>query len=86
MKKSTALLRLAGVLLVFGTIFSGLVPGLASAAPTTDPCTTNSCFVGGLCRPCEDGGAQPCQVRVCCGVTTITTCGTCVLHCVPPPV
>lgn len=82
MKRSTALLRLAGVLLLFGAIFSGLVPGFTPPAQAV-ACT--SCFVGGLCRPCEDGGAQPCQTRVCCGVTTITVCGNCVLHCVPPP-
>ena len=81
MKRSTALLRLVGVALLLGVILSGSLPGLASADP--DPCP--NCFVGGLCRPCEDGGAQPCQTRTCCGVTRITVCGTCVLHCVPPP-
>ncbi len=84
MKRSTALLRLAGVLLLFGVITSGLVPGLTPTAQA-QVVTCNSCFVGGLCRPCEDGGAQPCQTRVCCGMTTITVCGNCVLHCVPPP-
>ena len=84
MKRSTALLRLAGVLLLFGAIGSGLVPGLTPSVQA-GPCTTNDCFIGGLCQPCEDGGARPCQTRVCCGVTTITVCGNCVLHCVPPP-
>ena len=84
MKRSTALLRLVGVLLVFGAIISGLVPGLTPPAQA-QVVTCDSCFVGGLCRPCEDGGAQPCQTRVCCGVTTITVCGNCRLHCVPPP-
>jgi hypothetical protein len=83
MKRSTTLLRLAGVLLLFGVIFSGLIPGLTPSAQATVACT--DCRIGGLCRPCEGGGAQPCQTRVCCGVTTITVCGTCVLHCVPPP-
>jgi hypothetical protein len=83
MKRSTALLRLAGVLLLFGVIF-GLVPGLTTSAQATTV-TCDSCFIGGLCQPCEDGGARPCQTRVCCGVTTITVCGNCVLHCVPPP-
>jgi hypothetical protein len=82
MKRSMTLLRLAGALLLLGTVLSGLVPGLT---PPARAVTCNSCFVGGLCRPCEDGGAQPCQTRVCCGVTTITSCGTCTLHCVPPP-
>ncbi len=84
MKRSTALLRLAAALLLFGAIVSGLVPGLTPSVQA-DPCSTNDCFIGGLCQPCEDGGARPCQTRVCCGVTTITVCGTCVLHCVPPP-
>jgi hypothetical protein len=83
MKGSTALLRLAGVLLLCGALFSGLVPGLTAPAQATAACT--DCFVGGLCQPCEDGGGRPCQTRVCCGVTTITVCGNCVLHCVPPP-
>jgi|GEM_PF-6214775 len=80
MKRSTVL-RLAGVLLLFGAIFFGLGP--TPPAQATIACT--DCRIGGLCRPCEDGGAQPCQTRVCCGVTTITVCGNCVLHCVPPP-
>ncbi|HSS77426.1 MAG TPA: hypothetical protein VLV54_11845 [Thermoanaerobaculia bacterium] len=80
MKRSTVL-RLAGVLLLFGAIFSGFGP--TPPAQATIACT--DCRIGGLCRPCEDGGAQPCQTRVCCGVTTITVCGNCVLHCVPPP-
>jgi hypothetical protein len=84
MKRSTALLRLAGVLLLFGTIFSGLVPGLTPPAQATITGCTD-CRIGGLCQPCEDGGARPCQTRVCCGVTTITVCGTCVLHCELPP-
>ena len=85
MKRSTALYRLLGVLILFGALFSGLVPGIASPAGATDPTTCTDCRIGGLCRPCEDGGGQPCQTRVCCGVTTITVCGNCVLHCVPPP-
>jgi hypothetical protein len=84
MMRSKALLRLAVVLLLFGAMVSGLVPGLMTSAQA-DPCSTNQCFIGGLCQPCEDGGARPCQTRVCCGVTTITVCGNCVLHCVPPP-
>jgi hypothetical protein len=82
--RSKALLRLAVVLLLFGAMVSGLVPGLTASAQA-GPCSTNDCFIGGLCQPCEDGGARPCQTRVCCGVTTITVCGTCTLHCVPPP-
>jgi hypothetical protein len=77
MRRSTALLRLALAMLLLAAAFQ--VPALA------DPTPCDSCFVGGLCQPCEDGGKRPCQVRVCCGVTTITTCGTCTLHCVPPP-
>jgi hypothetical protein len=86
MKRSTALLRLAAALLVFGAIVSGLVPGLttpAQADPTT--CTT-PCLHAGICEPCEDGGERLCLTQVCCGVTTITSCGICSLrHCVPPP-
>jgi hypothetical protein len=75
MKRSTALLRLAGALLLLAVAFQGAAPAAAC----------NYCILGGLCQPCEDGGKRPCQTRVCCGVTTITVCGTCTLHCVPPP-
>ena len=78
MKRSTALLRLAGALLLLAAVFQGAAPGNAQE-------TCNYCILGGLCQPCEDGGKRPCQTRVCCGVTTITVCGTCTLHCVPPP-
>jgi hypothetical protein len=84
MMRSKALLRLAAVLLLFGAMVSGLVPGLTRSAQADDPTPCNSCFFGGLCQPCEDGGGRPCRTQTCCGVTTIT-CGTCVLHCVPPP-
>lgn len=80
MKRSTALLRLAGALVLLVLAVSGF-----TASAQAGPCSTNDCFIGGLCQPCEDGGARPCQTRVCCGVTTITVCGTCTLHCVPPP-
>jgi hypothetical protein len=87
MKRSTALLRLAAAFLVFGAIVSGLVPGLttpAQADPTTSGCTT--CLHAGVCQPCEDGGERLCLTKVCCGVTTITSCGVCSLnHCVLPP-
>ena len=77
MKRSTALLKLTAALLLLAAVFQVPLPAAAQAC--------NNCIIGGLCRPCEDGGAQPCQTRVCCGVTTITVCGTCRLHCVPPP-
>src|SRR4029077_132422 len=81
MKKS--LFRLAGALLLFGALTSGLVPGLTPLAQAA--CKSKSCVVGGLCRACPQGGAQPCRTQVCCGVTTIMFCANCRPTCVPPP-
>jgi hypothetical protein len=88
-KRSTPLLRLAMALLVFGAIVSGLVPGLATPAqaiPSTGVCDPNTSHHAGVCQACEDGGERLCLTKVCCGVTTITSCGACSLnHCALPP-
>lgn len=77
MRRSTALLRLAFALLLLAAVFR--IPAAQASA------TCNSCLFVGECAPCEDGGKRPCRVLVCCGVVTSMTCGTCSLHCVPPP-
>ncbi len=78
MKRS--LFRLAGALLLFGAVAFGLGPSQATAA-----CKTKSCVVGGFCRACPQGGAQPCRTQVCCGVTTVMFCADCRPNCIPPP-
>ena len=79
MKRSMALPRLAGALLLLGVVAFGLGPSQAIAA-------CKSCVVGGLCRDCPTRGMQqPCRMQVCCGVTTVLFCADCRPTCVPPP-
>jgi hypothetical protein len=76
MKRSTVLLRLAGALLVLAAVLQLPVPAAQAAT---------NCFVGGMCQPCSNGGKRPCGLLICDdGSETITGCGSCSFHCIPP--
>ncbi|HEX4496624.1 MAG TPA: hypothetical protein VIE43_13210 [Thermoanaerobaculia bacterium] len=87
-KKSTTLLRLAMALLIFGAIVSGLVPGLTTSAQAdpsaTGACNPNTCLHAGVCQACPNGQERLCFTKVCCGVTTITSCNPCNGCALPP--